>query len=706
MTVTAPETPALRTARLRIAGTALVAVFAIVLLFDLPRTLPLREAFFDSLQQAMPRRAETTPVTIVEIDDRSIAGLGRWPWPRTLLAELVRVIAAHGPAAIGVDVVMSEADPLSPERTLARVGIDRELQQRLAALPTNDATLAAAFKAAPVVIVIAGLTVATGEPLHVQPVFIRDASGTADAVDRARARLTRFAGALASLPVLSDAASGAGLINGDDSQGIVRRVPLVADVNGTLAPAFALELWRVALGARAIRVVTSDGSIESAVVANQVFATESDGSVRPYFARRNGDRSVSAVDVLEGRVPADRLRRSFVLIGVSALALGDNLWTPLAEKMPGVELHAQLLENMDADAFLRRPAWAPIVEALAFVVLGGLLIGSMPRWSVRSATLIALAGVTALVLASFTLFQAKRLLLDAATPGVAIALLFGTLLAMTLASATRNRKALQDVVQQQREASARVEGELQAARRIQLDTLPRPESLQEPRVELAAFMEPALEVGGDLYDFYRLDEGRVFFMLGDVSGKGLPASIFMAVSKALCKSTVLRSRDADLGVLLAQTNAEVSRDNPAALFVTAFVGVLDARTGELDYCNAGQENPWLVSPDRGRVARLTDGDGPPLCAVDAFEYAPARVQLRPGDVLCLVSDGVTEAQNAASELYGPKRAERVLETTRTAGEAVMALRRDVVAFAGGAAQSDDQTVLALQWRGPSPAAGG
>ncbi len=105
-------------------------------------------------------------------------------------------------------------------------------------------------------------------------------------------------------------------------------------------------------------------------------------------------------------------------------------------------------------------------------------------------------------------------------------------------------------MQRQREESARVAGEMQAAQRIQLDTLPRPESVRDPRIELAASMEPALEVGGDLYDFYRLDDRRLFFMLGDVSGKGLPASIFMAVSKALCKSTMLRARDADLGALL------------------------------------------------------------------------------------------------------------------------------------------------------------
>ena len=177
-------------------------------------------------------------------------------------------------------------------------------------------------------------------------------------------------------------------------------------------------------------------------------------------------------------------------------------------------------------------------------------------------------------------------------------------------------------------------------------------------------MEPALEVGGDLYDFYRLDDRRLFFLLGDVSGKGLPASMFMAVSKALCKSTMLRDRGADLGTLLAQTNAEVSRDNPAALFVTAFAGVLDLHTGELDYCNAGQENPWLVSTGCRRHRAAGRRRRAAALRVDDFAYRPGHLRMATGDMLCIVSDGITEAANGGGELYGAARVERTLASAR------------------------------------------
>src|SRR6185437_5855600 len=364
-------------------------------------------------------------------------------------------------------------------------------------------------------------------------------------------------------------------------------------------------------------------------------------------------------------------------------ALGDYAWTPVA-KMPGVEVHAQLLENMSESAFLVRPRWAPFAEAGALLLFGALLTGLTPRWSVRYTAMFAIACVALLLASAYAIFRMDRLLFDAATPAVAFWLLFGMLVSLELADATRHRKALQRVLQREREEAARVAGELQAARRIQLDTLPRAEGVRDPRVELAASMEPAQEVGGDLYDFYPLDEHRLFVMLGDVSGKGLSASIFMAVSKALCKSTMLRAGGGDLGALLSQANAEVERDNPGAFFVTVFAGVLDLRRGTLDYCNAGQENPWRRRAADGTVKRLAEGGGPPLCVVDDFTYRAVREQLAPGDVVCVVSDGVTEANDAAGTLYGAARVEVALAPVTSARAAVDAIRDDVNRFAAGA----------------------
>src|SRR4029077_9057392 len=137
-----------------------------------------------------------------------------------------------------------------------------------------------------------------------------------------------------------------------------------------------------------------------------------------------------------------------------------------------------------------------------------------------------------------------------------------------------------------------------------------------------ARMIPAKDVGGDLYDCFKLDDDRVFFIVGDVCGKGVPASLFMAISKTLCKSLALRN-GMHLDDLMRQANLEIARDNPEQLFVTAFSGILDLRNGELWYCNAGHESPLVIAPGDHPV-ELEGKGGPPLCIVENFDYKIQR----------------------------------------------------------------------------------
>jgi serine phosphatase RsbU (regulator of sigma subunit) len=275
------------------------------------------------------------------------------------------------------------------------------------------------------------------------------------------------------------------------------------------------------------------------------------------------------------------------------------------------------------------------------------------------------------------------------------------MLAETLAEANRQRRLLQERLQWEREAAARLAGELDAARRIQIGMLPRPEKAfpGERRFEIFASMEPAREVGGDLYDFFMLDADRLFFLVGDVSGKGLPASIFMAVSKALCKSAALR-RSGRVDELLQEANAEIARENTQSLFVTAFAGVLDVRNGRLQFCSAGHDAPFAFDSGSGVLARLESRGGPPLCVLDGFQYTSAEYRMTPKETLCLFTDGVTEAMNPVGELYGIKRLRAVIEAGRpfeNPAALVSTIRADVARFAAGAEVADDLTLLGLRW---------
>jgi serine phosphatase RsbU (regulator of sigma subunit) len=157
--------------------------------------------------------------------------------------------------------------------------------------------------------------------------------------------------------------------------------------------------------------------------------------------------------------------------------------------------------------------------------------------------------------------------------------------------------------------------------------------------------------------------------------------------------------------VLEEANAEISRDNPEEFFVTVCACVLDARTGELEYCNAGHEPPYLLPRTGGRVARLFGG-GPALCFLDEFSYQAEIRRLAPGDTLCLVTDGVIEAMNERGELYGRARLEAVLADLaprHTAEDTVRAIREDVAKFARGAEPTDDMAIVVLRWHGPAAA---
>ncbi|HEY6086435.1 MAG TPA: CHASE2 domain-containing protein [Burkholderiaceae bacterium] len=679
----------------------------VMTLVGAPWSERLRAAWFDGYQTLYPRPVAVLPVTIVEIDQKSLQSLGQWPWPRTRLAQLVDTINAVGPAAIGVDIVMPDVDPLSPDQLLAQFAIsDDTLAILLGALPSNDLALADALHRAPSVLAFAAVPEPNKTMLRSVPILVVPGAGSSASAPR----VAQHPGALTNLDALDKEASGWGLISVDTTRGVLRRMPLVASINGTLVPSLALEMLRVAARAPAVRLSTQGDAVTAVTVGKLQVPTEPDAAVRPHFSPRRADRFVSAVDVLQGKIDASLLRGQLVLIGPTAIGLHNYQDTPVGERMPGSEIHAQLIENLLAGTLLRRPAWAPAAEAALLLLFGAALVWATPRWRALPAALLMLAVVVAPMLASYQLFRNGRWLFDTAMPGLSLIALFVVLLVATLAESTRQRRGLERVVQVQREQSARIAGELVAAQRIQTGSLPHLDSLRgDQRIELHAVLTPAREVGGDLYDFFMLDERRLFFMVGDVAGKGLSASIFMAVSKALYKATMLRSPRADIGDIMSAANAEVSRDNAQQLFVTVFAGVLDLDSGMLDYCNAGHDNPYRLRTGSAVLARIADGDGPPLCAIDAFAYRSASVQMLPGELLCLMTDGVTEAQSAAGELYGQARLQQVLQAQQADGASaralVEALNGDVLAFGAGTDPADDLTILVLCWKGPRPPVG-
>ena len=234
--------------------------------------------------------------------------------------------------------------------------------------------------------------------------------------------------------------------------------------------------------------------------------------------------------------------------------------------------------------------------------------------------------------------------------------------------------------------------ELDIASRIQLAMLPG-KFFTDDCLEIAGSLVPAKQVGGDLYD-YVIRDGKLFFSIGDVCGKGIPAAIFMSMTQAVFRSAASHLNDASR--IVHSMNKQASRGNDAGMFVTLFVGVLDLSTGMLRYCNAGYEHPLVVT---GKSVRTLNAKSSlPIGAMEETRYVEQETQLAPGDMVMLFTDGLTEAMNSENALFGRERVAQVI-SGETPQQLLDNMSQSVAGFVRGAEQSDDLTMLAIRYKG-------
>jgi sigma-B regulation protein RsbU (phosphoserine phosphatase) len=246
----------------------------------------------------------------------------------------------------------------------------------------------------------------------------------------------------------------------------------------------------------------------------------------------------------------------------------------------------------------------------------------------------------------------------------------------------------------------RIESELKIAHEIQMSMVPKtfPPFPDRREIDLYATLVPAREVGGDFYDFFFIDDHRLCFAIGDVSGKGVPASLFMALTKTMFRATGGR-QNATPELILSRLNEEICRDNDSCMFVTVFCCVLDVRTGRVEYSNAGHNLPYVLS--NGVVTALPKTRGMALGVSESADFHAGQIVLKPGDLLALYTDGVTEAMDQEDQLFSESRLETTLRAVNGLSSKAVIERvvKEVHGFSKGAPQSDDITLLVLGYVG-------
>ncbi len=406
-----------------------------------PRPLEeLRLRTFDLFQLLRPRTQDGYPVVIVDIDEDSLKTIGQWPWPRTTVADLVNRITQMGPVAIGFDVVFAEPDRMSPavaEQSFH--GLDAETRAKLDSLPSNDQVLADAIKQSRVVVGQAG----AGTPTPRPPGEAALQTGFAVLGPDPAPYLVTFPGLLRNVPVIEEAAAGRGLFSIDpEHDGIIRRVPVIMEAQGSLVPSLTMEMLRVVTQSGAILVRVNNAGVQSVAVPGLEVPTDEHGQLWVHFNKHDQARFVSAKDVLQGKVPADRFRGRLVLIGTSAIGLLDLKTTPVEAAMPGVEVHAQILESVLSKSLLVNPDYAIGAELSLAVLIGLAIIIAAPMLSPTVVVLLGAAVVAGLIGFSLYLFAEDNLLIDFTYPLISTWLIY---LVLTFVNYFREQKQRQQI---------------------------------------------------------------------------------------------------------------------------------------------------------------------------------------------------------------------------------------------------------------------
>jgi serine phosphatase RsbU (regulator of sigma subunit) len=498
---------------------------------------------------------------------------------------------------------------------------------------------------------------------------------------------------LEPLPEFAEAAADIGSISVlEDDDGTLRRYTVVVRYRDGIYPSLAQAMAGVAV---------DDAEGESVI--------EGDGTMLINWGAlsRAAIERVSFSDVL-GYGP-EEVRRLFedrvVLVAAAYTGGTDYGATPLDPRTAMAYAQLYAAHTLVTGERLRQAGRImPIAVALLVV---GLLSTQIPsRHPLQLLGMgAALAGV--LVAGVMGLFFFNNIILGPTLPVLAIGVVVSGygLEEWWVTNARLRQRNIElqetlDTLRRTRSAKERMEAELNIAREIQFSMLPSrfPPFPDRHEFDLYATLMPARQVGGDFYDFFLIDEHHLCICIADVSDKGVPAALFMTVAKAILKSHA--GREMSPAAILTEANAELSINNEASMFVSVWFGIVDLRTGGLSFSNAGHNPPYILRAN-GELVRIETLHGPVLAAIDMAVFGEDRLELGPGDLFLLYTDGVPEAMDPDGNAYGDARLARLIETGApdSAEELVRAIAEDTGIFQGPS-QADDLTVLALGYHGP------
>ena len=598
---------------------------------------------FDLYQKVFVKKKESD-VVIVDIDEKSLGKFGQFPWNRTVFAKILDQLNTSNPKAIGFDIFFTEKDKQSPEAIIKSYNLIPSDTSKLQNLKGPDEIFAEKLKETKSIIAVLGSNI----PSHTN--YDRKAKARFLSKGGEPKNFTySYPHSIGSLEILEKNVKGLGSISFlDQLDGIIRSLPLVVKLDNKLYPTMGLEMVRVGSKQKNIYIELNEIGIQRISARPYKIDTDPNAIIWIQYKKSSKNQYISASDVYEGNFNNEFFRDKYVLIGASAQGLFDLVKTPLGKTIPGVEVHANVIENIIDKSYLIRNPNTYLFELLFSLIIALATFILSQKIKPKLSLSIFFGNILLIVIIGFYTYRFRSELVDISYPIFIVTLTF--LVGLYFRFIEENKIALLNL---QKEAKLLKERELAA--NVQKSLFP---DISKFENFIFAKNVPARDVSGDYFDVVRSNKEEYFFTLADVSGKGIKAGMYMAKASSIFRT--LTNLKFPLEKIVYGVNNELVEAKFKGMFVTAVFGKLNIVTGEMVFINAGHESILIF--DKNKKYDYIKSDMPPIGIVKYFTESMVKsssINIK-DKTFVVYTDGVTEGYLKNGEELGAEGVQNII----------------------------------------------
>ncbi len=599
---------------------------------------------FDLYQKVFPLEKRETDVIIIDIDEKSLGKFGQFPWSRSVFAKIIENVKTSNPKAIGFDIFFSEKDKQSPDEIIKAYNLIPTDVSELQNIKGHDEIFREQLEKSKSVIAVLGSSVPS-HGTHERSAKARFLSKGGDP----KKFTYSYPYSIGSLEKLEKSAKGLGSISFlDQTDGIIRSLPLIVRFENKLFPTMALEMIRVGTNQKNLYVEMNEIGVKR--ISSRPYKIESDpnGIIWIRYKKSLKSQYISASSVFDGKFDSVRFKDKYVLVGASAQGLFDLVKTPLGVTIPGVEVHGNVIENILDQSYLVRNPNTYIFELLFSILVAVITFFLSQKIKPKYSLSIFFGSLVTVIVIGFSVFLFRSELVDISYPIFMLTITFLTGLYFRFVE--ENRIALANL---QKEAKLLKERELAGG--VQKSLFP---DIARFENFIYAKNVPARDVSGDYYDVVKVGKSEYFFTLADVSGKGIKAGMYMAKASSIFRT--LSNLSYPLEKVVFGVNNELVEAKFKGMFVTAVFGKINIETGDVNFVNAGHESIMVF--DKNKNFDFIKSEMPPIGIIKYFTETMVKsktINLK-DKTFVVYTDGVTEGYLKNGQELGAEGVQKIV----------------------------------------------